>query len=312
MKAWVLDEVHGSLREADLPTPVPGPGQVLVKVQAAGLCHSDVGYVDGVIPLLVPLPLVLGHEASGTIVELGPGVEGYSVGEAVAGTPATDDCPGVTRDGAYAQYVLLSASKLVRLPQGMDWGQAAVATDAGITSYTAVAVIGEVKAGDRVGIIGLGGLGMTGAHIAVLRGATVYGVEPRQSVWAEARAKGVSEVYADVSALEGLDLDVIVDFAGFGTTTTGAIHAVRPRGRVVLVGMGRREWTFDAFDLVFRAVELRGATVLGDPAHLQAVLDLIADGLSVRTEIITFADIPDGLERLRRGEVNGRLVALMS
>jgi propanol-preferring alcohol dehydrogenase len=312
MKAWVLDEVHGSLRETELPTPVPGQGEVLMQVRAAGLCHSDVGYIEGVIPFLVPLPLVLGHEASGVIAELGPGVRGWSVGDAVAATLAVDDCPGVTRDGAYAEYVLLSASKLVRVPEGMDWGQAAAATDAGLTSYTGVVVFGEIKAGDRVGIVGLGGLGMTGAHIAVMQGATVYGVEPRQSLWEQARAKGVDEVFADVSELEGLDLDVIVDFAGFGTTTTGAIRAVKRRGRVVLVGMGRREWTLNAFDLTFRAVELRGATVEGNPAHLQAVLDLVAEGLLVRTEEITFTQIPEGLRRLQRGEVNGRLVARMS
>ncbi len=138
------------------------------------------------------------------------------------------------------------------------------------------------------------------------------GVEPREALWETARENGVTDVFADVSELEGLDLDVIVDFAGFSTTTAGAIKAVKPRGRVVLVGLGRAQVTFDAIDLVGKAVELQGATPVGDPAHLQAVIDLVASGeLAVKAESIGFADIPDGLGRLQRGEVNGRLVALL-
>ncbi|MGW8482642.1 alcohol dehydrogenase catalytic domain-containing protein [Microbacterium sp. NPDC055903] len=312
MKAWVLDEVHGSLRQADVPTPTPGPGQVLVKVKASGLCHSDVGYIEGVIPFTVPLPVILGHEASGVIEAIGPDVEGWAVGDHVAGAVSGDDAPGVTRDGAYAEYIIGTASKLVRLPEGMDWAQAAAATDAGVTSYTGTIVSGQIKAGDRVGIVGLGGLGMTGARIAVVTGATVYGVEPREALWETARANGLADVFADVSELEGLDLDVIVDFAGFSTTTAGAIKAVKPRGRVVLVGLGKAQVTFDAIDLVGKAVDLQGSTPIGDPAHLQAVIDLIAAGqLSVKAEAIGFDEIPDGLGRLERGEVNGRLVAIL-
>ncbi|WP_053351597.1 alcohol dehydrogenase catalytic domain-containing protein [Leucobacter musarum] len=312
MKAWFLDEVHAPLRAAEIDRPVPGPGEVLMQVRASGLCHSDVGYMEGVIPVTIPFPVVLGHEASGVIAELGDGVTGWAVGDAVASAIAPDDAPGVSRDGAYAEYTIVNASKLVRLPAGMDWAQAAAATDAGLTSYTGVVVFGEVRAGDRVGIVGLGGLGMTGAQIAVVQGATVYGVEPREALWETAKGHGVAEVFADVSELEGMDLDVVIDFAGFGTTTAGAIRAVKTRGRVVLVGLGRSEWTINSIDLVSRAIELRGATVAGEPAHLQAVIDLIAAGrLSVKAESITFDEIPDGLGRLQRGEVNGRLVALL-
>ncbi|WP_431278345.1 alcohol dehydrogenase catalytic domain-containing protein [Leifsonia poae] len=313
MKAWVLDEVHGSLRKADVAKPTPGAGQVLVKVKASGLCHSDVGYMEGVIPLAIPLPVILGHEASGIIEVVGEGVEGWNVGDAVASAISGDDSPGVTRDGAYAEYIIVNASKLVRLPDGMDWAQAAAATDAGVTSYTGVIVFGQIKAGDRVGIVGLGGLGMTGARIAVVAGATVYGVEPREALWERANEIGVTEVVADVSELEGRDLDVIVDFAGFGTTTAGAIRAVKFGGRVVLIGLGKAEVTFNSIDLVGRAIDLQGGTPVGDPAHLQAVSDMVAAGdLAVKAEVIDFDAIPDGLARLQRGEVNGRLVASIS
>lgn len=119
-------------------------------------------------------------------------------------------------------------------------------------------------------------------------------------------------MHGDVSALEGQDLDVVIDFAGFGTTTTGAIRAVKDRGRVVLVGLGKAEWTINSIDLVSRAIELRGATVAGNPEHLQAVIDLVASGdLRIAAEEITFDEIPAGLERLKDGGVNGRLVAIL-
>lgn len=313
MQAWLLDDIHGTLRKADVPRPIPGPGQVLVKVKASGLCHSDVGYMEGIIPLTIALPVILGHEASGIIESVGDGVQGWAAGDAVASAISADDAPGVSRDGAYADYIIVSAEKLVRLPDGMDWAQAAAATDAGVTSYTGVVVFGAIKPGDRVGIVGLGGLGMTGARIAVVTGATVFGVEPRESLWDDARAAGVTTVVADVSELAGLDLDVVVDFAGFSTTTAGAIRAVKPHGRVVLVGLGKAEVTFNSIELVGRAVELLGATPSGDPAHLQAVIDMISAGeLSVRAENIGFDEIPDGLARLQRGEVNGRLVAIIN
>lgn len=310
MKAWILENVHGTLKEAEVPTPTPGAGEVLLKVVASGLCHSDVGYMEGVIPLTIPLPVILGHEASGTIAAIGEGVTGWQVGDAVASAIAPDDAPGVSRDGAYAEYTIVNAAKLVRLAEGMDWSQAAAATDAGLTSYTGVVVYGQVKSGDRVGIVGLGGLGMTGAQIAIAQGATVVGVEPREALWETAKGRGVQEVVADVSEIEGRDLDVVIDFAGFGTTTSGAIRAVKTRGRVVLVGLGRSEWTINSIDLVSRAIDLQGATVAGVPEHLEEVLALMAAGrVTVKAEEISFADIPDGLERLRRGEVNGRLVA---
>ncbi|WP_405219151.1 zinc-binding dehydrogenase [Agrococcus sp. Ld7] len=200
----------------------------------------------------------------------------------------------------------------MKLPGGIEWGQAAAATDAGVTSYIGVMIHGGVKAGDRVGIIGLGGLGMTGARIAVIAGATVFGVEPKESSWATAREQGVTEVFKDASELEGLDLDVVVDFAGFGTTTAGAIKAVKPGGRVSQVGLGKTEFSFNSYELISRAITLQGSTPQGKPEHLQAVIDMIAAGdLVIRAEEIGFDEIPDGLGRLERGEVAGRLYATL-
>jgi propanol-preferring alcohol dehydrogenase len=123
---------------------------------------------------------------------------------------------------------------------------------------------------------------------------------------------GLTEVFSDVEELAGMDLDVIVDFAGFGTTTAGAIRAVKPGGLVVLVGLGKTEWTMHSMDLVVRKVRLHGSTTAGNPAHLQGVIDLMTTGdLKIRAESLSFDEIPAGLGRLERGEVNGRLVAML-
>ncbi|MDJ1371861.1 zinc-binding dehydrogenase [Gulosibacter molinativorax] len=311
MKAWVLDDAHQPLRLEERPVPTAGPGQVVIKVKASGLCHSDVGYMEGVIPFMTDLPVVLGHEVAGVVTELGEGVSGYAVGDAVVGAVSGDDAPGVTRDGAYAEYTILTADKLVKLPEGIDMAQAAAATDAGATSHAGVVVYGKVKEGDKVLIIGLGGLGMTGARIAVLKGAEVVGVEPREDIWDAAKELGVKEVYKDASELEGQDFDVAVDFAGFGTTTQAAIKAVKYNGRVSLIGLGRTQFEFNSYDLISRAITLQGATPRGRVEDLQEVIDWVGAGdLKITTTNTTFDKIPEGLQQLAEGKVQGRLVAI--
>ncbi|WP_080796564.1 zinc-binding dehydrogenase [Corynebacterium pacaense] len=311
MKAWLLDRTRTPLREAEVDTPTPGRGQLLVRVHGAGLCHSDVAYTEGQFPFQIPFPVVLGHEVAGEVVERGEDVEGFSPGDRVVSATSAGDAPGITRSGGYAEYTLLTAAKTVHIPEGVSWAQAAASSDAGLTSYTGVVAHGGAAPGSRIGIVGLGGLGMTGARIAVLSGATVYAAEPREEVWETARANGVTEIVSDVSGLAGKDLDAVIDFAGFGTTTSGAIDAVRPEGRVVIVGLGRTEATVSTMALVSRNVTLRGSTPAGNPGHLSALLDWIARGdLEIALSEIDFDDIPAGLSRLARGEVTGRLVAV--
>lgn len=311
MKAWVMDTVGADLRrEDDRTVPSPGPGEVLIKVVAAGLCHSDVGYMEGVIPIIVDLPIVLGHEVAGTVAEVGEGVTEFTVGDEVAQAVKATDAPGVSRDGAYGEYVIGNVEMLVRKPENVEWSQAAAATDAGVTSYSGVVVHGGVEKGTRVGILGLGGLGMTGAQIAVAQGAEVIGIEPREEVWDSAKSRGVSRVVKDVSELAGEDLDVVIDYAGFGETTVKAIDAVKFGGTVVLVGMGKLEFAFPSFDFITRAIKLQGSTTLGKREHLENVLTMIGDGdLTIESADIGFDEIPVGLQRLAKGGVTGRLVA---
>lgn len=310
MKAWVMEEANKGLKLQNRDKPSPGPGEVLIKVTAAGICHSDVGYVEGEIPIIVDLPIVLGHEVAGVIEEVGNGVTEFKVGDEVTQGVTAQDAPGVTRDGGFGEYVTGKVDSLVHKPSNVEWSQAAAATDAGVTSYSGVVVHGEVEKGMRVGILGLGGLGLTGARIAVIQGAEVIGIEPREEVWRSAKDRGVSRVVKDVSELKGEDLDVVVDFAGFGNTTVGAFNAVKFGGKVVLVGLGKTKFDFESFDFITRAITLQGSTPVGNPEHLKAVLNMIDSGqLEIVSSNVGFEDIPDGLDRLTQGGVSGRLVA---
>ena len=311
MKAWQLTGANEPLRRIEREDPRPGPGQAVVAVRAAGICHSDVGFIDGTLtPMLAKLPLVLGHEVAGVVAEVGPDVSDLQPGDRVA---AFGDqlAPGWSIDGGFADKFLGQVTGLMKLPDAVDFVQAATATDAGQTAYGAVMGAGKLRAGERIGIIGLGGLGLTGARVAVLAGAQVYAADPKRATWLLAKQRGVLEIVEDASDLAPFSLDVIVDFAGFGTTTADALSAVRPGGRVIQVGLGRDEATISTADLVVKALTLRGARG-GRPMDFRAVIDLIAKGdLSIHASTTTFEEIPEAIERLKGGDVIGRIVALM-
>ena len=311
MKAWLFTGAHQPLVELQRDLPPPGVGEVLLHVRAAGLCHSDVGRMDGTLTPFMPRkpPIVLGHEVAGVVGQVGPGVTGHEIGDRVVAAGTQEFCPGRNADGGYATHCLLPASCLLKLPDAVSFVQGAAATDAGQTSHHAIMVTGALSAGQRVGIIGLGGLGMTGARIAVLNGAEVYGAEPRKAAWDIAIQQGVRHMVDDVLGLAQFKPDLIVDFAGFGETTAGAISAVRPRGLVVQVGLGRTHALISTFELIGKGVTLRGSGG-GEPKDVAAVLGYMERGeLTIEATTIGFDEIPEGLERLKRGGVIGRIVA---
>ena len=312
MKAWLFTGIDQPLELIERDDPVPGPGQVVVAVHAAGLCHSDCGFIDGTLTWMLPgLPMILGHEVAGRIVALGEGVDDFALGERVVLSGPENFAAGWSVDGGYASRCLAMASGLVRLPDAVSFAQGAAATDAGMTAWCAVMGAGQCAPGMKVGIVGLGGLGMTGARIAVVNGAEVYGAEPRREVWDKALNQGVREMVEDAKDLARFGCDLIVDFAGFGTTTAGAIHAVKPFGTVVQVGLGKTEATINTAELTGKAVTLRGARGGMVPGATEAVIAHMAKGeLEIEAATIPFEAIPEGLERLKRGSVVGRLVAV--
>jgi propanol-preferring alcohol dehydrogenase len=311
MKAWLFTGAHRPLELIECANPHPGPGEVLLEEQASGLCHSDVGRMDGTLTPFMPKPppIILGHEIAAVISGLGADVSDYRIGDRVVVSGTLEFCPGRDADGGYATHCVVPASSLLPLPRTVSYVQGAAATDAGQTSHHAVVVAGELRAGQRIGIVGLGGLGMTGARIAVLKGAQVYAAEPRKEAWSAALAQGIRSVVEDVLGFASLNLDVIVDFAGFGSTTAGAISVVKRGGLVIQVGLGHTQATISTMQLVGKSVTLRGSAG-GGPADTRAVLGLMEKGeLKIEASSISFDEIPAGLQRLEQGGVVGRIVA---
>jgi alcohol dehydrogenase, propanol-preferring len=314
MKAWLFTGAHRPLELIERADPRPGRGEVALEVRASGLCHSDVGRMDGTLTPFMPKPppIILGHEIAAVVSEVGAEVAGVRLGDRVVVTGTLEFCPGRNADGGYATHCVMPASSLLPLPPMVSFVQGAAATDAGQTSHHAVVVAAELQAGQRIGIVGLGGLGMTGARIAVLKGAEVYAAEPRREAWNAALAQGVRSVFDDVLGFAPLNLDVIVDFAGFGSTTAGAISVVKRGGLVVQVGLGQTQALISTMELIGKSVTLRGSAG-GQPADTSAVLALMEKGaLKIEATSLSFDEIPAGLARLQRGGVVGRIVADLS
>ena len=313
MKAWHFHGTNQPLEFVELPDPVPGEGQVLIDVEGCGLCHTDVGVLedDGWMPLLSKIPMVIGHEVAGTVASLGAGVTGWQVGDRVGVCPMTTaGSPGFSYDGGFAEKMVTGAEALVRIPDDVSFAAGASATDAGMTAYHAMMTSGELRAGMKVGVIGLGGLGQIGVRAAVLKGAEVYVAEIDETVWPLAEPLGAKAIASSIGEFAGHGLDLVVDYAGFGTTTADAIEAVRPGGRVVQVGMGKLEATISTKSLIIKNVTVVGSAG-GTKADIEAIYEMFSNGdLNPVMKEIGLSEVAEGLKKLSKGEVTGRLVAM--
>ena len=276
IKAWQFVGTHLPLALNDLPEPRAGAEDVVVEIRAAGLCHSDVGIltIENFLPPFVRPPLTIGHEIAGVIAEVGSAVVGWEIGDRVGICQVGDSVTGITKDG-YAPRVLVRPDVLLRIPEAVTFEQAAAGNDAGMTAYHAVMIDGQIEKGQRVGVIGLGGVGQVGARVAALAGCEVYAAELKREVWPLAEELGVKRVASDITEFADLQLDVIIDFAGFGSTTAAAIETVRQRGRVVQVGLGLLESTISTQSLVMKEITLKGCRG-GTIADTSAIYDLMA------------------------------------
>jgi propanol-preferring alcohol dehydrogenase len=323
MKGWEFTNTNIPLKLVEKPDPVAVPGEVVIDVKASGLCHSDVGALEdpGWMNIITANPMYMGHECAGVITEVGEGVTNFKVGDRVGVCPIspslTEKAGGVPyaigyqRDGGYATKCLVPEDCLVPIPDNVSFVQGAAATDAGMTSYHALFGIGGAKAGMKVGIIGIGGLGQFAARMAVIAGCEVYASEINPEAREIGKQIGCKEVFENVSDLAPIGCELIVDYAGFGNTTAEALEAVAKFGKIVVVGMGKLETTINTSTLILKQAQVLGSNG-GNAEDIKAVYEFFATGkLNPQLTTITFEEIPDGLERLRRGEVKGRLVAVI-
>ena len=236
MKAIQIHETGGPevLKLVDLPIPEPGPGQVLIRVEATGVNFIEIYFRKGVYKSA--LPLTLGSEAAGTVEELGPGVTGFKAGDAVASV-------GVL--GSYAEYALVPAAQLVKVPAGLTPEQSAAAMLQGMTAHYLAYSTFPLKAGDTALIhAGAGGVGLLLTQMAVKLGARVITTVSTEAKAELSREAGASDVILyteqdfepEVKRLTGgKGVDVVYDSVG-KTTFDGSLNCLRPRGMLVLFG----------------------------------------------------------------------------
>jgi len=314
MEGWLFTKTNEPLKLVKKEDPVVKDGWVIIDVKAAGLCHSDVAALEDPawFPLIPAAPCYIGHECAGVITEIGKGVKGFKVGDRVGVCPidpATGKAIGYAYDGGYATKCLVPAGSLVHMPDVVTFVQGAAATDAGMTSYHALFVEGKAHKGMKVGIIGIGGLGQFAAQMAVIDGCKVYACDKNPDARDLALAIGCEKVYENVLDMKADAPEVIVDYAGFGTTTADAIEAVGFKGTVVIVGMGANYANINTMTMILKQVKVRGSNG-GTPEDIAGVYKYFATGkLKPQLTTIPFTEVDKGLEMLKAGKVKGRLVA---
>ncbi|MCX7623969.1 MAG: zinc-binding dehydrogenase [Thermomicrobium sp.] len=318
-------------RLVEVERPVPARGEVLLRVRAAGLCHSDLHIIyDELGGYPIPAPLTLGHEICGEAVELGEGVSDIELGRryAVFGPVGCGHCRycrsgrdnlcsesrwmGIARDGGYAEYVTVPAQALVPVPERVGDAEAAVATDAVLTSYHALVTVGRLEPGQGVAVIGVGGLGLNAVQIASALGAVVLALDIDERKLELARQHGAA-VVLDSRQLDPqkppLDrpISLVADFVGNDQTKLLAQQLVERGGRVVLVGLGSVGGPLAALRDIAEEIAVLGS-FWGTRLELATVLDLIARGIvRPRVETHPLDEILTWVERLRAGAVEGRV-----
>ncbi|KAK3068385.1 hypothetical protein LTR53_014099 [Teratosphaeriaceae sp. CCFEE 6253] len=349
MQAWTEEIGKREPIRKRVPVPKPGPYEVLLKILAMGVCHSDCALLG----LDDPMPgmrqeFVLGHEACGEIVQLGSDVDKstLAIGDTVAIliVPGCDGpkCPQCSRglqtvcrdadsgnyglgisDGMFAEYISIKANAAVKVPDGMDIAQAAVSADAVLTSYYAVRHTANVQPDQTIAIYGLGGVGLNGLQTAIHLGAKrILVADQRQSTLDEAIALGIPKEDTfctgdpDAKRIEhyvtenGIQVDTILDFVGHTDTVQSAQVAARSGGTIVMVGLISPVCPLIPFLTVMKGLTIKGS-YNGDRAALIECLNLMAKGvLKPNVEVRSVVDLPEVLHDLHAGKVKSRMVLL--
>lgn len=313
MRAAVYHGPGRPLTVEDWPTPEPGPGEVLVRVAACGVCHTDLHYLDHGTPTFKPPPLVLGHEVSGTVAGLGPGADGVRERDRVL-LPAVLTCGrcamcrtgrenicdrmamlGNNVDGGYAEFIAVPAKDVFHLPDEIPLVEAAVIADAVTTPYHAVVNRGRVAPGDRVLVLGCGGIGLNLVQVAAALGARVVAVDRSGTKLEWARRLG-AEAAVDPSRVERLDkevrrltgggADVAFEAIGNPATQEQAFACLRTGGRLVLVGYSPDAMSLNSGRAMYREMEVVGS--LGcRPVDYPRVIDLVRRGRIRVAELVS-------------------------
>jgi 2-desacetyl-2-hydroxyethyl bacteriochlorophyllide A dehydrogenase len=333
MRAVVIAEYGGSLQATRRPVPWPGPGEVLVRVRASGLCSTDLHLLSGRQPL-GDLPRIVGHELAGDVVELGEGVAHWRPGDRV--TAAIDvTCGrcrhclagdtqlcrsmqriGFERDGGHADYVAVPAANLVALHAEISYEAAAILPDAVACMYHSLIHQGGVGIGQRILILGVGGLGIHGVQIARSAGAEVLATsrQPQRVALAEQYgAVGVNTAHESLEAAvqrftDGEGVDVVVDNVGNRASVLQGLKVLRPGGKFLVVAYLDETFEIPSLPLFKTELEIigcRGST----RQDLIDVVRLVRIGQVTPVLGASYAldRIGEAAARLESGDLVGRI-----
>lgn len=343
MKAVQYRTVGAAPEVVQIPVPAPGPGQVLLRMTAAGVCHSDIAVMSWPADQLgFPLPLTLGHEGVGTVATVGDGVVAVEVGDAVAvygpwGCGTCAKCaegkenyclrakelgiypPGLGAPGAMAEYMIVDSPRHLVPLGALDPVQAVPLTDAGLTPYHAIKrSLPKLVPGSTAVVIGTGGLG----HVAIqllraLSPAWVIALDVNEEKLALAREVGAHEaILSDGESVAvvreltgGKGAEAVFDFVGATPTVATAGGCVAAEGDVTIVGLGGGSLAVGFGTTPYEASVT--APYWGSRGELMEVLDLARSGvISVHVETYGIDDAPTAYQRLHDGAVRGRAVIL--
>ena len=334
MKAAVVRAFGKPLVIEDVPIPAPGPGEILVKVKACGVCHTDLHAASGDWPVKPVPPFIPGHEAAGVVAALGPDVTDFKLGDAVGVAWLHDACmrceycetgwetlcehqhnTGYSVNGGFAEYVIASAAFAARLPAGVDFAAIAPILCAGVTTYKGLKET-DARPGEWVVISGIGGLGQVAVQYAKAMGLKVVALDIAEDKLRLARAAGADRA---VNALSADAVDSVLRDTGGGAhgvlvtavstaAFAQALKMVRRKGTVSLVGLPPGEFPTPIFDVVLKRITVRGS-IVGTRRDLDEAIAFAAEG-KVRSQITKapLADINAIFERMKSGKIEGRMV----
>jgi propanol-preferring alcohol dehydrogenase len=333
MKAAVVREFKRPLSIEEVAIPEVGRGQILVKIEASGVCHTDLHAADGDWPVKPSPPFIPGHEGVGTVAAVGGGVTSVKEGDRV-GVPwlhtACGHCKhcfggwetlcdgqqntGYSVNGGFAEYTLADPDYVGRLPDALDWDTAAPILCAGVTVYKGLKET-DTQPGDTVVISGIGGLGHIAVQYAKAMGRKVIAVDISDEKLALARDMGADAVVnasttdpvAEVQKLCGGAQGVLVT-AVSPKAFSQALGMLAKRGTMALVGLPPGSFDLNIFDTVLMRKTIRGS-IVGTRLDLAECLEFAGDGkVKVHYSVEPLENINSIFDRMRNNKIDGRIV----
>ncbi|MCK2199932.1 alcohol dehydrogenase AdhP [Corynebacterium callunae] len=331
--AAVVEKFGHEVAIKDIDMPKPGPFQALVKVFTSGICHTDLHALEGDWPVKPEPPFVPGHEGIGEVIELGPGDHDVKVGDIVGNAWLWSACGtceycitgretqcnlaeygGYTQNGSFGQYMLVDTRYAARIPEGVDYLEAAPILCAGVTVYKGLKV-SETRPGQFMVISGVGGLGHIAVQYAVAMGMRVIAVDIAEDKLALARKHGAEFTVNAREEDPGAAVQKYTNGGSHGVLVTAvheaafgqALDMARRDGTIVFNGLPPGEFPASVFNIVFKSLTIRGSLV-GTRQDMAEALDFFARGLIKPTvSSCELGEVNEVLERMRQGKIDGRV-----